>query len=117
MAIMNEAIPREDFERTERGERIPKRKVIPRPEPAFPKVDNLIKFDDIPLGEFEKMISANMRRIQNEEKVHFIGYDVVIQLKPKRGPGRPKEDEADPPPRILKGWMIEGDYEKLKRQR
>ena len=117
MPIMNEAMPKEEWKRRERGERIQKPKPIPRQEPAFPKVKDLIKFEDIPLTEFEKVMNAKMRRIRNEEGVNFIGYDVTILLKGKRGAGRPKEDESELPPRTLTGWMIEGDYEKLRRQR
>jgi len=117
--VMNEAMPREEWEKMDRGEKIRRSKPIPRGEPVPPKVPDLLKFDDIPLAEFEKIINAKMRRVQNEDKVHFIGYDVIIQLKPKRGPGRPKEGEetVELPSRILKGWLIEGEYEKLKRQR
>ena len=115
--MLNEAMPLEDWEKKEKGIPVPKRKVVPRPEPTMPILKDLIKFDDIPLLEFDKIMNANMRRIQNQDGINFIGYDVTIILKPKRGPGRPKEDEPEPPPRILKGWMIEGDYEKLRRQR
>jgi len=117
MPIMNEAMPLSDWERTEKGERIPKAKVVPKPEPKLPKIENLLRYDDIPLTEFEKIVNFNMRRIRNEEGFNFIGYDVTILLKGKRGPGRPKEDEPEPTPRILKGWLLEGDFEKLRRQR
>ncbi len=101
MPIMTEALSKDEFERKERGERVVKSKPIPRPEPAFPKVPDLIKFNDISLSEFEKISSADMKRVKNEEGVNFIGYDVMIKLKTK----------------TLRGWMIEGDYLKLSRQR
>jgi len=117
MPLMNEAMPKEEWERMQRGEKTNRPKPIPRTEPTFPKVKDLIKFEDIPLTEFDKVMNAKMRRIRNEEGVNFIGYDVTILLKGKRGAGRPKEDESEPSPRTLTGWMIEGDYEKLRRQR
>jgi hypothetical protein len=117
MALNEETYTKEEWEAIQKGQKIPKKKVIPKPEPAFPKVENLLKYDDIPIAEIDRLINFTMKRIQNEEGIHFIGYDVVILLKPKRGPGRPSRDEEEKelPPRILKGWMIEGDYEKLKR--
>jgi hypothetical protein len=120
MSLMNEAISREDFERQEKGLPPLKKDKIVRPEPEFPKVDNLIKFDDIPILDFERIVTSAMRRIKNKEGVNFIGYDVTILLKARRRAGRPTKEEeeaGEPQPRILKGWMIEGDFEKLKRQR
>ncbi len=119
MALSQETYTREEWEKIQRGEKIKRVKPAPRPEPTFPKVPDLIKFDDIPLLELDKILSAKMRRVQNEDKINFIGYDVTILLKGKRGPGRPKdgEESVEPPPRVLKGWMIEGDFEKLRRQR
>jgi hypothetical protein len=119
MPLMQEALEKDIWEKKDRGERIPKPKVVSRPEPTFPKVENLIRFNDIPLTELDKVMNAKMRRIKNDEGYNFIGYDVTILLRGKRGPGRPKEGEesVDPPSRILKGWMIEGDYENLRRQR
>jgi hypothetical protein len=101
MSIMNEAMAKEDWEKMDRGENISRPKTASKPEPAFPKVPDLIKFDDIPLMDFEKIINASMKRVRNEEKVNFIGYDMIIKLRNK----------------VIKGWMIEGDYEKLRRQR
>jgi len=117
MAIMNEAVPRDEVQDVLAGKKIPKKKVVPRPEEPMPKVEEFIRFDDIPLLEFERIAMSTMRRIQNENGVHLIGYDVIILLKAKRRVGRPSKEEEDiePQPRILKGWMIEGDFEKLKR--
>jgi hypothetical protein len=116
---MNEAMSKEDFERADKGLPPIKKPKIERPDPEFPLVKDLIKFDDIPIAEFDKIVTSNRRAIRNEEGVIFIGFDVTILLKPKQEEdtehkvGRPPK----PQPRVLKGWMIEGDFEKLRRQR
>lgn len=110
-----EAIDREDWERQDKGlPPLPKKKTVIQAQKE-PDVDDQIKFDDIPLDRFEKLISARRRSIANEQGARFVGYDVKIELKGKRKAGRPKEDAEEPRSEILSGWMIEGNWLKLYR--
>jgi hypothetical protein len=119
MAIPNEAMEVEDYERWEKG-LPPKRKASPViPEPEFPEIKNLLSFDDIPIDRFRRLVSAKRHLITNEDGVTFIGFDVTVELKEaKKKPGRPpvddKKDEKDEE-RLVSGWMIESEWQKLFR--
>src|SRR3989304_1769024 len=125
MALMNEAIDRETWEKIQKGIPVKPKPKIERPEPEFPVVPDLLKFEDIPMADFDDLESAGRRVIQNNEGVHFNGFDVRIILTPdaqaKRKPGRPKvhkEDEITETvkeSKVLTGWMIEGDFQKFHR--
>jgi len=113
--MQQEAIDREDWERQDKGlAPLPKKKIVILSQKE-PDVENQVKFDDIPLDRFVKLISARRRSIVNEQGARFIGYDVIVELKGKRKAGRPKEDAEEPQSEILSGWMIEGNWLKLYR--
>jgi len=114
---MKEAMDLQDWERMDKGlPPLPKKRVI-IPEPKFPVIENLLKFKDIPLDRFDKLISARRRTIKNEDGVTFIGMDVIIELKGKRKAGRPltnKEEEVFES-ETIRGWMQEGEWYELYR--
>lgn len=104
---------KENFERMEQGLRPVKPKVEPRPEPKKPIVDNEVKLSQIPDGYTVKLEQAFRKSVRNENKVLFIGYEVLIELIPEpreKGPGRPPE------PKTIMGWMIEGEFLALLRK-
>jgi hypothetical protein len=108
--MLQEAMAKEDWERTEKGLPPIKREKIVRPEPKQPVLMDLIKYEDIPIDEFKELEYARRKMVKNEEGTRFIGFEVSILLK--RKPGRPKEDEG---PGTMTGWMNEGDFLKLNR--
>lgn len=114
MALMNEAMSKEDFERMEKGLPRLKPKRVDKPDPALPTIENEIKAADIPGGYEIHLESAKRHIMRNEEGVRFIGFNVVIELFPirqKRKPGRPKESESvELEPMTLTGWMLEGQF-------
>jgi hypothetical protein len=112
---MNEAISRDDWERMERGLKPIKRKVIPRPEPEPPVVEKLIKFSDIPLDWFKSLDKADRRTIKNKDGVSFVGYDVEISLG-KNKVGAITNEEKNMP-KSMKGWMMEGHFQELVRNK
>ena len=86
-----------------------------RPEPEKPEIKDEITFEDI--TGFTELIRAERKTVKNAEGMRFIGYSVEIVLEGKKKPGRPKESEKEipPEPRVLEGWMCEGDFLKLVR--
>lgn len=117
MPLMTEAIDREDWELMDKGLSPKKKPQIVKPEQKLPQIDNQLKFEDIPLEEFESLISARRKNIKNENGAIFVGYDVKIALKTVKKLGRPsfkdkieKEEKKEPEKRILSGWMLEGDW-------
>jgi len=97
--IPKEAVPMEDFLRMERGlPPRPKAKII-RPEPEFPKVDNQIKFESIPLDRVIGIERIRKNVLKNKDGIHFIGYDIQIEVR-----------DSKP----LQGWILEGDLVRLK---
>jgi len=119
MTIMQTAVEKEDWELMQKGLPPRKKKVVQIPNPEMPEVENLLKFEDIPLDKFEKLISARRRKIDNKEGVKFIGFDVVMEVRDKRKPGRPPKDEEkaieELEKRIISGWMLEGEWYKVFR--
>jgi hypothetical protein len=117
MALMKEAMSKEDWERAEMG--LPPIKVIKpaRPEPEKPQVENQIKFEDIDAKLFAELESAKRKTVKNPEGVRFIGFDVSMLMYQKGQFGRPKEIEKGvfAPPETVSGWMIEGDFLSLLR--
>ena len=115
MAIMQEAMTKADFERAEKGLPPFKPKKVVRPEPETPEVEDEIKFEDT--QGFIELLRAERKTVKNAEGVRFIGYSVEIMVEGKKKPGRPKESEKEIPvePRVLEGWMCEGDFLKLVR--
>jgi len=121
MSLPQDMMTKEDWDRMERG--LPPRKpvVIKRPDPEPPVVEDLIKFEDIPLNDFNELAYANIKTIKNADGVNFIFYDVKIILSStaqlKRRPGRPRLDAEEPTnePKVLIGSMIEGDFHKFYR--
>ena len=117
--MQTEAMSKKDWERGEKG--LPPLKVekIKRPEPERPKIENEIKFEDIPINDFVELEYARRKTIQNTEGARFIGYEVSMIVGPlKRKAGRPKESEKDDiqgEPKNLSGWMSEGDFISLVR--
>jgi len=117
MPIMSEAISKENWERIDKGlPPIPEKKIV-KLEPEFPSIDNVIKFSDINLDEFDELKNANRKIIKNKDGVSFLGYEMTVSFKPpKRPPGRlPKGQSADKFKigRILGGWMPEGEFFKF----
>ena len=98
MTIPRDAIPLEDFLRMQKG--LPPRpeKKIVRVEPEFPKVENRIEFESIPLDKVVRINAIRKNALRNKEGVIFIGYDVEIELK-----------DSKP----LQGWIEEGCLRKL----
>ncbi len=96
--IPKDAIPLEDWERIEQGlSPLPKKREI-RPEPEFPKVENRIDFESIPLDKVMRINAVRKNVIKNKEGVRFIGYDIEIELK-----------DLKP----LQGWLLEGELVRL----
>jgi hypothetical protein len=122
MPLMQEAMTMENFDRQEKGLPPLKPKVVKRPEPKRPNIDNEIKFEDIPIEDFVELEYAKRNTLKNEEGVRFLGYDVSMILSStaslKRKPGRPMKDvskEISSEPKTLTGWMQEGDFLSLIR--
>lgn len=119
MALMREAMSKLDFERSEKGLPPLKSVLMERPKPPSPEVENEITMAHILDGYDVELESAKRRPIKNKDGMLFIGFDVVINLNPtlkKKGPGRPKETDDDKlEPRILAGWMNEGQFLSLVR--
>ena len=115
MAIMQEAMTKDNFERTEKGLPPIEPKKVVRPEPQKPEIQDEITFKDI--TGFIELLRAERKMIKNAEGMRFIGYSVEIMLEGKKKPGRPKESEKEIPiePTVLEGWMGEGDFLKLVR--
>ena len=115
MALMQEAMTKADFERSEKGLPPFKVKKIVRPEPEKPEIENEITFNDT--TGFIELIRAERKSVKNAEGVRFIGFNIEIELEGKKKAGRPKESEKEipPEPRVLEGWMAEGDFMELVR--
>lgn len=114
MPLMQEAVSLEDWERSKKGLKPLKRKIIQRPEPERPEIQNEIKFEDINLERFKSLDNATRNTLKNKEGVRFIGYDVEITL------GKPEKmiaitNEEKNAPKSMKGWMSEGDFLRLVR--
>jgi len=98
--IPNEAIPLDDWQRAERGERpraVPK-EVKPEPEP--PVVADEITFADIPEGEIFEF-SARGRTEKNAERQRFTGYTIYLETREGK---------------VIEGWMPENEFQKLKQR-
>lgn len=113
-----------DWDRMEKGLPPSKVKKVARPEPERPKVQNEIKFEDIPIDDFVELEYARRNSVRNNDGMRFIGYDVSIILNGnaplKRKPGRPvtkviEKEEVSNEPKTLVGWMQEGDFLSLVR--
>jgi len=118
MAIMSEAMSKDDFERREMGLPPIKKIVVKRSDPPKPEIENEIRFADIPANDFSELESAKRKMVQNSEGNRFMGYEVTIILDHKRKAGRPKESEKDEiqtGPKTLSGWMAEGEFLTLVR--
>lgn len=117
MAIMQEAMTQENWERTEKGLPPLKPKKIVRPEPEKPEVENQIYFENIKPELFARLDSAKRRTIKNAQGVRFIGFDITMHMYQKGAFGRPKEVEKGvlAAPEKLSGWMLEGDFLSLTR--
>lgn len=117
MALMKEAMTKEDFDRSEKGLPPLKAVKVARPEPEEPEIDNWIKFKDVDVKLFASLDSAKRRTIKNREGVRFIGFDVSMQIYQPGAFGRPKEVEKGVPakPETITGWMLEGDFLQLRR--
>lgn len=115
--MMKEAMTRANFERTEKGLPPFKPEIIKRSEPEKPEIKNEIKFKDIKLDDFIELTEAKRSIVKNTEGVRFIGFDVVMKLKQKGPFGRPKKTENGEPagPKIVTGWMDEGNFLELMR--
>ncbi len=100
MTIPRDAIPLEDFERMEQGLPPRPKKIVVRPEPEMPKIENQINFADIPIEKLLRIQAVKKRIVKNWEGVRFIGYDAIIELRE----GKP-----------LTGWFQEGTMEQLRR--
>ncbi len=123
MSIMQEAIPKRDWEDMQQGKPMRIKPQIARPEPERPAIENEIKFDDIPVNDFVELEYAKRKTLKNAEGVRFIGYDVSMILNSnaplKRKPGRPAKDEykeeLSSESKTLTGWMDEGNFMQLVR--
>lgn len=115
MALMQEAMTQANWERADKGLPPFKVKKTPRPEPEKPTVEDEITFKDI--TGFIELKRAERKVVKNAEGVRFIGFNVEIELEGKNKVGRPKESEKEipPEPRLLEGWMAEGDFMELVR--
>ena len=115
--MMKEAMTQANWDRAEKGLPPLKPKVVPRPEPEKPEIENEIKFKDIKSDDFIDLVEAKRNVVRNLEGMRFIGYDVVIKLKQKGPFGRPKKTENGEPagPKIITGWMDEGNFLELTR--
>ncbi len=115
-----EAMDLQDWERQDKGlPPLPKKKIVRKPI-EMPEVENLLKFKDVPLDRFEKLVSARRNTIKNAEGARFIGYDVIITLKGNKKPGRPLTlKEGEEPQKLesktISGWMQEGEWLELYR--
>jgi hypothetical protein len=100
MVIPKETMSGEEYERWEKGlPALPKKK-IERPEPIPPKIQNQIKWEDLPIEKLVRIQAARKRILKNEEGVTFIGYDAIVEIK-----------DSKP----LTGFFFEGDMEKLRK--
>jgi hypothetical protein len=111
MALMKEAMSKEDFERQEQGLPPIKRTKVIREEPSPPEVERQITLSDIPEGTI-LLEYARRRRVRNKEGINFIGYDVKITVEPVQ---KQKDTKKEPLAKILEdveleGWMIEGEF-------
>lgn len=97
MVIPRDAVDLEDFERAERGlAPLPKKKII-RQVAEFPKVENQIKFQSIPLAKVVRIEAIRRNTVKNKDGAHFIGYNIEIEMKDSKS---------------LQGWIMEGDLYK-----
>jgi len=98
MTIPRDAIPLEGFERMQKG--LPPRpeKKIVRVEPEFPKFENRIEFEKLPLDKLARITGIRKNVLRNKDGVHFIGYDIEIEVK-----------DSKP----IQGWIGEGDLIRL----
>ena len=117
MALMKEAMTRDNWDRVEKGLPPLKAKKFIRPEPPKPDIENEVKLEDI--KNFVALRRAEREIVKNLEGSRFIGYKVEIEImvEGKRKPGRPKESEKEIPlePMVLEGWMNEGEFLQLVR--
>jgi hypothetical protein len=95
MPIMQEAVPKEDWERMEKGLPPINRKPEPRPDPENPKVDDQISLKKI---DFQRLISAKRENRRNKDKVLFIGFSVRMEIKEGAGV------------KSLGGWVPEAEW-------
>jgi len=95
MPIMQEAIPKEDWERMDKGLPPIKRKQEPRPEPEKPKMNDQISLKKI---DFQRLISVNRENRRNKDRTTFIGYIVKVEIKDGAGI------------KTLGGWVPEEEW-------
>lgn len=102
MPLMQEAIPREDWEAMDRGERVPKRKSTPRPEPAAPKIAGQISVRGV---DFQRLMSIKRDNRRNSTGMMFIGFQITLEAKEKGTAGV----------KTLSGWIPEVEWLELLR--
>lgn len=100
MALMQEAMSREDFERSEKGLPPLKKKSVPRPEPEKPKVKDQISLKGI---NFQGLLSVKRDNQRNAEGQIFIGYTVRMEVKDGAGV------------KTLGGWVPESEWQEFMR--
>lgn len=119
MALMQEAMTREDWERKEKGLPPIKKEKIVRPEPEHPKVERLVTCSSVPFDRFVRIISSKRNNLKNKDGVRFIGFDVEIEVKYKIQPKKADSEEAETKePKenyVIAGWMPEGEWLQLLR--
>ncbi len=100
MALMQEAISREDWERQDKGLPPLKRKATPRPEPEKPDIKDQISLKKV---DFQRLLSVHRENRKNKEKVTFIGY--IVKMEVKEGVGV----------KTIGGWVPEADWMEFLR--
>ena len=95
MPIMQEAIPKEDWERMDKGLPPIKRPIIQRPEPEPLQGKDQISLKGI---KFVNLISVKRENRKNKEGMNFIGYLVKVEVKDGAGV------------KTLGGWAPEADW-------
>ncbi|HUV58521.1 MAG TPA: hypothetical protein VMW09_00220 [Desulfatiglandales bacterium] len=96
--MMKDAVSLENFERMERGLPPTPRPKVVRTEPEKPKVENEIRFKDIPEGEIFEFSARNCT-YKNSEGTRFTGYTIYLEMRDGN---------------IIEGWLDEGNFQKLK---
>ena len=99
MAIMKEAMNKEDWDRVQKGLKPRAKRKVEMPKYDLPEVKGRIELKHVPIGEVVGFFSSP-KPIRNAEGVRFIGHEVTINIRDKKP---------------INGWMQEGDVIRLRQ--
>jgi hypothetical protein len=96
--LMHEMIPKEDFERMEKGlPPRPKREIV-IPEPEAPVIEDQIFLKDFQNKEI-LTVEGSPKAVKNKDGTRFTGFNLMITFRDKT---------------VISGWLSDGDFQRMK---